>query len=118
LNLQTDTQSTPEAPGKEKESECSLTASFDLDQLIKTVMTEPVFTDVLLVDPTGLIVYQGNPSSFRFFHLRNLLHNQRVDNGWWTDVLKKSGLDSEKPFDDKNLSEAPPASWGELHVSP
>ena len=106
LNLQTDPQSTPETPAIEKESDANLTASFDLDQLIKTVVTEPVFSDVLLVDPTGLIVYQRNPSSFRFFHLRNLLHNQRVDNTWWADVLKKSGLDSAKSLDDKNLNEA------------
>ena len=106
LNLQSEVQATPEAPAKEKESEASLTASFALDQLIKTVVTEPVFDDVLLVDPTGLIVYQRNPSSFRFFHLRNLLHNQRVDNGWWNDLLKKSGLDSSKTLDDKNLTEA------------
>jgi hypothetical protein len=106
LNLQTDTPDKPEAPAKENTSESSLTASFALDRLIKTIVTEPVFNDVLLVDPTGLIVYQRNPSSFRFFHLRNLLHNQRVESGWWADVLKKSGLDSNKPIDDKNLNEA------------
>lgn len=106
LNLQTDTPATPEAPGKENESEASLTVSFALDRLLKTIVTEPAFNDVLLVDPTGLIVYQQNPSSFRFFHLRNLLHNQRVESGWWADVLKKSGLDSSNPIDDQNLNEA------------
>lgn len=106
LNLQTPSQASPGAPGNEQESEGNLTASFALDQLIKTVVTEPVFNDVLLADPTGLIVYQRNPSSFRFFHLRNLLHNQRVDNGWWDDVLKKFGVDSGKILDDKNLNEA------------
>jgi hypothetical protein len=106
LNLQTDTPTTPEEPAKENDSEAILTASFALDRLIKTIVTEPVFNDVLLVDPTGLIVYQRNPSSFRFFHLRNLLHNQRVESGWWTEVLKKSGVDSNKPIDDKNLNEA------------
>jgi len=106
LSLQADPEVTPGAQAKKKESEASLTASFDLDQLIKTVVTEPVFNDVLLVDPTGLIVYQRNPSSFRFFHLRNLLHNQRVDSGWWADILKQSGLDSSKTIDDKNLTEA------------
>lgn len=106
LNLQTDTPATPEAPAKEKEAEAILTASFALDQLIKTVVTEPVFNDVLLVDPTGLVVYQRNPSSFRFFHLRNLLHNQRVESGWWAEALKKSGLDSNKSIDDRNLNEA------------
>ena len=106
LNLRTDPQPTPQVPAKEKESDSALTASFDLDQLIQTVVTEPVFSDVLLVDPTGLIVYQRNPSSFRFFHLRNLLHNQRVDDGWWADVLKKSGLDTTKVLDNTNLNEA------------
>lgn len=106
LNLQTDPQSTPEAPAIEKESDTNLTASFDLDQLIQTVVTEPVFSDVLLVDPTGLIVYQRNPSSFRFFHLRNLLHNQRVEDGWWAEILKNTGLDSATTLDDTNLNEA------------
>lgn len=106
LNLQTDAPAKPKPSAKEQESEEILTASFALDKLIKKVVTEPVFNDVLLVDPTGVIVYQRNPSSFRFFHLRNLLHNQRVDNEWWANVLKTSGVDSAKPLDDKNLSEA------------
>lgn len=106
LNLQTDPQPMPRAPAKEKEREENLTASFDLDQLVQTVVTEEVFSDVLLVDPSGLIVYQRNPSSFRFFHLRNLLHNQRVDDGWLTDILKNTGLDSVKTLDDTNLNES------------
>ncbi len=77
----------------------TIKATIALDQLIHQIATQPVFEDLLLIHPKGNIVYQHNPTTLNFSHVQTLLLNQREENGWWEDILKKSGLDPGKPVD-------------------
>ena len=78
-------------------------ASIVLEDLLKHVATEDIYEDVLLVDPSGAIVYQRNPSILRFLHLGNLLHHQRKDNGFLADVFSENGIKQAKTLDPQKL---------------
>jgi hypothetical protein len=80
----------------------ALTASVSLSDLTQHIAAEPVFDDVLLATPSGTIVYQRNPSTLRFLHLNNLLHHQRRDTGWLSDIFHDAGLEQGQLFDTKN----------------
>lgn len=80
-------------------------ASIVLEDLLKHVATEDIYEDVLLVDPSGAIVYQRNPSILRFLHLGNLLHHQRIDNGFLADIFSEGGIKQKKSLNPQNLGQ-------------
>lgn len=80
-------------------------AGFSLKTSFKDIATEKIFEDVIFADPQGSIVFQRNPSTLQFIHLSNLLHHQRVDNGWLSKVFEEGGLEQKKSLDPQKLLE-------------
>jgi len=93
-----------QAKAQEHDGTVTATASIMIGDLLQQMSTESIFEDVLLADPSGAIIFQRNPSTLQFVHLRNLFHHQRIDNGLLTDVFKEGGLQQAKILDPKNLS--------------
>jgi hypothetical protein len=93
-----------QAKAQKQDGTVTATASIVLGDLLKQMATERIFDDVLLADPSGAIVYQHNSSTLKFLNLGNLLHHQRINDGWLTDVFKEGGLQQAKLLDPKNLS--------------
>ncbi len=94
-----------EAKASDQDGNVTATASIALGDLLKHVATERIYEDVLLIDPSGSVVYQRNPSTLKFLHLGNLVYHQRVENGWLSGVLTEGGLQEDKTLDLKNLSQ-------------
>ena len=70
-----------------------LTAEIEMASLLQEIVTEPLFEDVLLADPAGMVVYQKNPIQFRWSDLQVLLQNQ-VPEGFLSSIFnetKKAG---------------------------
>ena len=88
---------------KAEKDERTVTANIVLGDLLKHVAAKSIYEDVLLVDPSGAIVYQRNPSTLKFLHLGNLIHHQRIENGILSNVLTEVGLQQVKSLDPKNL---------------
>ena len=87
----------------EQDDTVAASASIVLGDLLKHVVTEDIYEDVLLAHPSGAIVYQRNPSTLKFLHLENLLHHQQIENGLLTDIFTEGGLKQAKALDPENL---------------
>ena len=94
-----------QAKAQKHDGTVTATASFMIGDLLKQMATENIFEDVLLADPSGAIIFQRNPSTLQFVHLRNLFYHQRINNGLLTDVFKEGGSQQAKLLDPKNLSD-------------
>ncbi|MGE0474557.1 MAG: cache domain-containing protein [Nitrospirales bacterium] len=80
-------------------------AGFSLGTFFEEIATEKIFDDVIFADPQGSIVFQRNPSTLQFLHLGNLLHHQRADNGWLSQLFQEGGVEQKKSFDPQQLLE-------------
>ena len=87
----------------EEDDTVAASASIVLGDLLKHVVTEDIYEDVLLAHPSGAIVYQRNPSTLKFLHLENLLYHQKNENGLLTDIFTEGGLKQAKALDPENL---------------
>ncbi len=79
-------------------------ATIKLGELLEPIATEKIFSDVLLVDPSGAIIFQRNPSTLKFLHIGNLFHHQRIDDGWLTTVFRQGGVEQTQTLDPENLT--------------
>ena len=93
-----------QAKAQKHDGTMAATASINLGDLLNNIATQTIYHDVLLADPSGTIIYQRNPSTLRFFHLSNLLHHQRIEEGLLTNVLTEGGLKQSPDLNPQNLS--------------
>ena len=61
-----------QAKAQKHDGKVMATARIMIGDLLKQMATESIFEDVLLADPSGAIIFQRNPSTLQFVHLRNL----------------------------------------------
>ena len=71
-----------------------ITASVVIGTVMRPLVTEEIFSDVLLADSMGKVLYhqpsRGDPSGFEFGNVSSLLHN-RDDSGSKNDGAEKGG---------------------------